>query len=375
MKAILVDDEQLALDFLEYQLGKVGGIEVIGKYNNLQFYEDNDQNILGAIDVIFLDIEMPEMNGVELAEKILEENPAISVVFVTAYNEYAVQAFALHVMDYVMKPVQVERLRETVKRIHQTREESHSEEVCVEGNFLRVTLCNELAFETTAYNDKKLRFRTAKAQELFLYLLLHSNRTVRKAELIELLWSDFIEERALSQLYTAIYHIRKVIRPFQDYIGIHNNQAGYRLWTNNLFLDVVFWESKIKAASPITIENIEEHESCMELYTGPYLGSYNYTWAEAEQHRLEHLWVKTAHQMASVYEKNNRLGEAVEWYVRICSIRPEDEDSQFALMKAYATMGIGMFVTHQYKELKNALEELGLEVNKAIADWYVNWQK
>src|SRR5699024_11202394 len=99
MKAILVDDEQLALDFLELQLEKVGGIEIVGKYNNLNFYYDNEHTMLDTIDVVFLDIEMPDMSGLELAELFLEVNPSLSIVFVTAHNEYAVQAFALHVLD------------------------------------------------------------------------------------------------------------------------------------------------------------------------------------------------------------------------------------------------------------------------------------
>src|SRR5699024_8348568 len=98
MKAILVDDDLLALDFLEHQLEKVGGIEIIGKYNNLKFYYDNDQALLDAINVIFLDIEMREVNGLELAERFLESNPSLSVVFVTAYNEYAMQAFTLNAL-------------------------------------------------------------------------------------------------------------------------------------------------------------------------------------------------------------------------------------------------------------------------------------
>jgi len=374
MKAILVDDEQLALDFLEHQLEKVGGVEIVGKYNNLKFYYDGNQALLDAIDVIFLDIEMPEMSGLELAERFLESNPTLSVVFVTAYNEYAVQAFTLNALDYLQKPVQVDRLQQTVKRITKMKQGS-SEDVQINGNYLGIKVCNELAFQTMEYNDQTFQFRTAKAQELFLYLLQHSERTVRKAELIELLWPDFDEERALPQLYTAIYHIRKILQPYREFIGINNNHGGYRLWTNNISMDIVLWESRIKAAPPMTIENIQEYEIYMELYTGAYLGSYDYDWAEAEQHRLEQLWVKTASQMAMVYGQNGQLEKAVDWYVGICTIRPEDEDSQFSLMKAYANQGLGILVNHQYKQLKKALEELGLGISETIENWYVEYTK
>lgn len=373
MKAILVDDEQLALDYLEHLLEKIGGIKVVGKYNNFSLDDGHHPSLLDAVDVIFLDIEMPGVNGLELAERFLEINPSLSIVFVTAYNEYAVQAFALHVLDYLMKPVQVKRLRETVARLKRTRQHS-PENVYVNGGFLNVKVCNELAFQIPDHDWEVLQFRTAKAKELFLYLLQHSDRKIRKTELLELLWPYFDEERALSQLYTAIYHIRKVLQPFSVYIGIHNSHGGYRLWTHNISLDIVLWENRIKKSIPLSIENIQNYETHMKLYTGPYLGSYDYTWAETEQHRLEQLWIKTAYQMAMVYEENGFLERAVEWYVQICDIRPEDEDSQFKLMQAYAKLGFGVLVSYHYKQLQQALGDLELEVSEDIEDWYLNWQ-
>src|SRR5699024_5050677 len=192
-----------------------------------------------------------------------------------------------------------------------------------------------------------LKWRTSKAQELFLYLLQHSERTVRKGELIDLLWPDFTEERAFPQLYTAIYHTRKVIQPFSKHIGIHNNGDGYRLWTHNISLDIALWESRIQASPQITNENIHEFEKHMEWYTGPYLHSYDYDWAETERHRLEQLWIQTAYNMAKVYEHNDQLENAVKWYVQICEIRPEDEAAQFSLMKTYARIDMGILVHYQ----------------------------
>lgn len=78
--------------------------------------------------------------------------------------------------------------------------------------------------------------------------------------------------------------------------------------------------------------------------------------------------------MAMVYEENGFLERAVEWYVQICDIRPEDEDSQFKLMQAYAKLGFGVLVSYHYKQLQQALGDLELEVSEDIEDWYLNWQ-
>lgn len=77
----------------------------------LEFLKEN------RADVIFLDIEMPDINGIELATRILDLQKNINIVFVTAYNQYAVEAFRLNALDYLMKPVSADRLKETLYRI------------------------------------------------------------------------------------------------------------------------------------------------------------------------------------------------------------------------------------------------------------------
>src|SRR5690625_347092 len=101
MKAIVIDDETLALDYLERQIKKSSSVTVVGKFNIFDLRKHS--SLLKEADIAFLDIEMPEVNGLELAEKLLEMNPTLSIVFVTAFNNYAVEAFELNALDYVLK--------------------------------------------------------------------------------------------------------------------------------------------------------------------------------------------------------------------------------------------------------------------------------
>ena len=72
------------------------------------------------MDIVFLDIQIPEINGIELAEQLLEMKPKLSIVFVTAYDNFAIKAFELNALDYILKmPVRKERLLNTVERIKQ----------------------------------------------------------------------------------------------------------------------------------------------------------------------------------------------------------------------------------------------------------------
>lgn len=84
MKVILVDDEQIALDFLENLLIKTSELQIVAKLTNPLLVKDTVKKTKS--DIVFLDINMPQVNGLELAEQILEINPDIHIVFVTAYK-------------------------------------------------------------------------------------------------------------------------------------------------------------------------------------------------------------------------------------------------------------------------------------------------
>src|SRR6478752_613617 len=114
LRAVLVDDEQLARDELGYLLGQMGGIEVIGQAGN-------GVEALTAIDrlqpdVVFLDVQMPGLTGFEVARRMVEaENPS-HIIFVTAFDQHAIEAFEVNAVDYLLKPVDPTRLETALQR-------------------------------------------------------------------------------------------------------------------------------------------------------------------------------------------------------------------------------------------------------------------
>ena len=115
LKAVLVDDEQLARDELGYLLGQVGGVEIIGQAGN-------GVEALSTIDrlqpdVVFLDVQMPGLTGFEVARRLVDNRADAHIIFVTAYDQHAIEAFEVNAVDYLLKPVEPGRLEMAVDRV------------------------------------------------------------------------------------------------------------------------------------------------------------------------------------------------------------------------------------------------------------------
>ncbi|KUO74053.1 MAG: hypothetical protein APF81_21265 [Desulfosporosinus sp. BRH_c37] len=123
LRAIIVDDEKLALEELSYMLGQYEDVEVIGCFTNP--VEALGQIILKRPDIAFLDIEMPVMNGLNLAKELAGAVRHTDIVFVTAFDGYALHAFEVNALDYVVKPVFEERLDKTIQRIRSRQKDSN----------------------------------------------------------------------------------------------------------------------------------------------------------------------------------------------------------------------------------------------------------
>lgn len=111
IKIVVIDDEAPARDIIKHYLGEVEGVEVVAEcsdgFSGLKTISQLKP------DLVFLDIQMPRLTGIELVE-VMTEKPEI--IFITAYDQYAIRAFELNAADYIMKPFQKRRFLEAVKK-------------------------------------------------------------------------------------------------------------------------------------------------------------------------------------------------------------------------------------------------------------------
>ena len=115
IRALVVDDEQLAREELCFLLGEVSGVDIAGQAAD----GVEALRLAGELrpDLIFLDVQMPGLTGFEVARRLIEADIAAQLVFVTAFDQYAIDAFGVNAVDYVLKPIDADRLEQTLDRV------------------------------------------------------------------------------------------------------------------------------------------------------------------------------------------------------------------------------------------------------------------
>ena len=178
MKILLVDDEELQLIRLKRICQKLlPNDELLCFTNPKEAYEST---INEKIHIAFLDIEMPVFNGIELAKKLKRNNPLVNVIFITAYDNYALEAYNIHASGYATKPVNEDKIKEELEGLRYQSELKPTKLLQVKcfGNF-------------EIFKDGvPLKFHRQKSKELLAYLVDREGASVNMNELNAILWEE-----------------------------------------------------------------------------------------------------------------------------------------------------------------------------------------
>ena len=185
MKAIAVDDKKIPLEALVEAIeGASPDIDLTPFRNPAEVLSWEE---LASVDVAFVDIDMPVMSGVELAQKLKLANPKINIIFATGYSEYTGDAMSMHASGYLTKPITVDKVKRELEDLrHPVAEESgHRLYVRCFGNFEAFVDGNPLTFD---------RSRT---KELLAYLVDRRGAVVSNSEVEAVLWEDSSSESSV----------------------------------------------------------------------------------------------------------------------------------------------------------------------------------
>lgn len=276
-----VDDEPHVLDRLERMLAGLDDVRLCGRYDEAEamltgLSED-------PVDAVFLDINLPGLSGLELAERILERWPDMAVVFVTAYGEHAVEAFAMQATDYIVKPLTVDRLRKTLQRL-KSRPSS-----TLRDRRVSLRCFGRLAVEV---DGKPLAFHHAKVRELLAYLATQQGRPVNWDRLADALWPDSPADKAHASFHAASYQLRRLLT--EEGIGrLYLSERGnYRLDLTGIHFDRTEFEElagEILAPKTSPARRAEALHTLRELHGDGFLAEEGFDWANAEERRCRDL--------------------------------------------------------------------------------------
>lgn len=359
MKAILIDDERHALLQLKWMLDKEPDIEVIGSYQNAA--EGLLHLSRERAELVFLDMEMPGMNGLEMAEAIASLDGSVRVIFVTAYSSYALEAFRVNALDYLLKPIDPDRFAQTLGRIRKTIGSAGSPGK--ESPLLprpEIKLFGQLSIRNST-GQSAVKWRTLKAKELFAYLLQHQGVWLTKEVLIEEIWPAFAPDKALVHLHTSVYQVRRMLRDASLDAALDFSLESYRLQGEGLVTDAEQFQ-RAADATAVGQWDAAEASKAWDLYLGHYLDKEDYHWAKSRREALLQAYVALTVRLTSSERAAGAVESALRRARRACELHPYSERLVRERLACLAAVGDTGGLHNGYEAYcRLMMEEYGIE--------------
>lgn len=260
MLIMAIDDEQSALNVLMGAIkDAVPAAKIHGFRNPLDAYTFMQEN---KCDIVFLDIQMREMNGVVFAKKLKEIYPKVNIIFVTGYLQYTREAFALHASGYVYKPATAEKILNEMENLRYP----------VKWKDTGIFVQTFGDFEVVV-NHKKVSFAREKSKEMLAYLVDKHGESATRKELAEVLFEREDYSRATQNYLSKI--IKEMINALEA-VGAGNI---LRRGVNNYAVDVDAFNCDL-----YEYEKENATPEALNRFRGEYLKRYS--WGEVTLARL-----------------------------------------------------------------------------------------
>lgn len=371
MKVILIDDDPVMHLIMRKMLVKFPGVQVAGAFKDTQsaaaFLSANND-----IGLAFVDISMPGESGMGFASRMEEAGGGVQIVFVTSSKEFAVKAYELSVVDYLVKPVSQERLERTVNRALAGREsfrmpplkdsaDKGTGEIIITalGDF---SIQNELG---------RVKWISSKSAELFAYLLLHRGKRIARTRLVGDIFGGMTRESAEKYLNTAVYQLRKSLEPLGLREVVRSENDGYALELTNADIDYEVFELRVGKPGDIEADDVESVLQFERLYTGDLFGNKAYVWAIYETERLAELYASFVKRLSELLISLRNRTAASKLLLKLHARNPLDESVVSLLMKIHGQEGNKKGLTAQYTDYVKLLNrELGIRPSKELLMLY-----
>lgn len=363
IRAIIIDDEIKDQSSLKNILAQFQNVQVIGSYkgneiniNEIAYYD---------IHAVFLETEMKTKNGMQLAQSIATLYPDIHIIFVTNNINFAIPAFEMETLDYLLKPVTIKRLTKTIDRL--TRRVVVSQKS--EKDLQRYTIhCfNEFQF---LKDGIPLSFKTSKVKEMLAYFILFPNTPIHRDLLIKILWPEHNYNKSKVNLHTCVSHLRKMLADhgFNHCIQLVNE--SYIFSIENIWIDLYQFQQNINSIESVTEQSIENANQCIELYKGHLFHLNQFHWAKRLSIRYTLGFANLLDQIIEYYSEND-LFKMIYYLNILLSLYPYNDDKVKQYMNLLFKHGYRNEAIKLYIDYKKRLEdELKIAPSQSLKSLY-----
>lgn len=293
IRTVLVDDDPVTLLQLELLLSEQPDVEVLRTFTNAHEALEH----IGRMDsdLVFLDIEMPDISGIEFAAELTRMGKGIDIVFVTSYGQYAIEAFNLNAMHYILKPFSTEMVITALNRVRAgIRRRGASQ------NEIGITLFGGLRI-VGENGPLPIKWITAKTEELFALLILKKNHGVSKWEILESLWPDCDPKRAHQNLYTTIFRVKKIFNEIGMKATILQKGGIYYLNAPGIHVDLEMVESYFERNPEVNSVNVSTWEGILMHFREDLFGDRGYDWSIPAREYYSDLFIKKTKGLVCYY--------------------------------------------------------------------------
>lgn len=360
MKAVLIDDEHHVLSELSYYLEQ-HNVEILGAFSSA---ESGYQFLFSEQpDAVFLDIDMPGISGIELGHSIYRNFPSISIVYVSAYPQYALESYKVYPVDYILKPIDETRLVQTIDHIRANfvSKEQHKSNLNIKcfGKFEIFS------------NNKQVKFSTQKAKELLAYFLCHVNQPITRDDVVSNIFNTGDENKDSNNYRVSLYRLRHTLMELN--IGksdlLIKDDCSLQILPG--VCDLVDFLQFAKNHTIIDENNVEEAMQIIDTVRDDILTDTDAMWVSEISGdiscQVEDLIWKTA----MYYTKINEHLKAEYVLLKLIDTNPLSEIGYTAILDLCVIIKNKSKYIHYYKRyLKMLTEELNCKPERKYSELY-----
>jgi two-component system LytT family response regulator len=350
VKASLLDVEQYLTNYQE--------ISILGIYSNpsdaiLDIERRKPQVVFAGI---------PPCGGMDAASEIKKASPNTELVILSPVEQYAVKAFDLQALDYLVMPVDRLRFDQTIQRLYAIQNASRQ----YATKDFQIRCFGKLYVRW--WDGGKIKWRSEKTKELFAFLLQNQGIALSKEEMIDHLRPNEDPDKAMRQLYNDVYHIRKTLQQYGIQRSVLIIEKNYNLVLGDVNYDVGQFKELCKNGVP---DDITELEKLAELYTGDYLEGEDYFWAGPERMELENQYIQVLIKLSKHYLVKGKIAQAEQILGKAFEKNPYEEAITELMLQMFFMSGEKSKCVKHFKTFSDLLKkDLGIEPNQNLSNLY-----